>query len=192
MGLSNSAARSLASHCSILLIYDMEGRLRAASSGLSTPLLTSDEGLAIAGNAPVSRKAAAPHFAEIFGSESVLALWLTEHYMEARAANDYHAECELEHNGIPVHVKLETLKQQGKRYGFALLIVDRSYALGDGDAIVTRQQWHDIKNHLGGVKLYATFLKRKLADSEDQTIVDKILNGINGLIEQLARIRRGE
>jgi len=57
---------------------------------------------------------------------------------------------------------------------------------------VTRQQWHDIKNQLGGLKLYATFLNRKLPLTEDRQTVERMLNGINVLIEHLAKIRRGE
>jgi nitrogen fixation/metabolism regulation signal transduction histidine kinase len=174
----------------------MEGKLMAGSGAGSSPLLSPGEGSAIAAGKPPgppeSGETAAQHFADMFGADSMLARWLAEQYLEARRMDDYQTESELEHNGIPLQVRLETLRQHGTPYGIALLLADRSAALGDGDAIVTRQQWHDIKNHLGGVKLYATFLKRKLADGEDQPIVDKILNGINGLIEQMARIRRGE
>jgi len=196
MSGSDSAARSLASSRSIVLIYDMEGKLMAGSGAASSPLLSPAEGSATVACQPSdlqeSGETAAPHFADMFGADSMLARWLAEHYLKARAMDDYQTESELEHNGIPLQVRLETLRQHGTSYGIALLLAARGAALGDGDAIVTRQQWHDIKNHLGGVKLYATFLKRKLADGEDQPIVDKILNGINGLIEQMARIRRGE
>jgi hypothetical protein len=68
----------------------------------------------------------------------------------------------------------------------------RRRAICEGDAIVTRQQWHDIKNHLGGLKLYATYLKRKLPEGEDQEISGKILTGVDALIDKLAKIRRGE
>jgi hypothetical protein len=174
----------------------MEGKLMAGSGAASSPLLSPAEGSAIVAcqpsDLPESGETAAPHFADMFGADSMLARWLAEHYLKARAMDDYQTESELEHNGIPLQVRLETLRQHGTSYGIALLLAARGAVLGDGDAIVTRQQWHDIKNHLGGVKLYATFLKRKLADGEDQPIVDKILNGINGLIEQMARIRRGE
>ena len=177
----------------IVLICDVEGKVRASSTE-SSPLLSAAEMLAVTGNdhERAAGAHAAKHFAEIFESNSLLARWLGEQYIEARESFDYQAECELEHNGKAVHVRLEALRQYGNPYGFALHISDCSPILVEGETIVTRQQWHDIKNHLGGVKLYATFLKRKLTGGDDQPIVDKILNGINGLIEELARIRRGE
>jgi len=191
---SDSAARSPASRNTIVLICDLDGRV-TASSNASSPLLSGLEGSEVTstqGQGPTPEGDAARHFAEVFGSNSHLSRWLAEQYVEARDIFDYQAESELVHDGKPLYVRLEALSQDGHPYGFALHVSDCPRSLLEGETIVTRQQWHDIKNHLGGVKLYATFLKRKLAGGEDLPIVEKILNGINGLIEELARIRRGE
>ena len=64
--------------------------------------------------------------------------------------------------------------------------------LEEGDAVVTRWQWHEIKNHIGALKLYTTFLSRKLLEGDEGQTIEKILKGINALIDFLARIRRGE
>jgi hypothetical protein len=44
---------------------------------------------------------------------------------------------------------------------------------------------------MGALKLYATFLKKKMADGDERRIVEKIFNGVNALIGYLDRIRRG-
>lgn len=59
---------------------------------------------------------------------------------------------------------------------------------------VARKTWHDIQNQLGGLKLYATFLKRKLGSADDQVreTVDKIVAGIDAVAQSIADARRGE
>jgi nitrogen-specific signal transduction histidine kinase len=59
---------------------------------------------------------------------------------------------------------------------------------------VARKTWHDIQNQLGGLKLYATFLKRKLGEADDQVRVtaDKIITGIDAVSQSIANARRGE
>jgi hypothetical protein len=59
---------------------------------------------------------------------------------------------------------------------------------------VARKTWHDIQNQLGGLKLYATFLKRKLGDADDQVreTADKIVAGIDAVAQSIANARRGE
>lgn len=137
------------------------------------------------------------HFAEVFGPDSNLTLWLTDHINEGRKRGDYFAESKLYNGDSHLHVKVESLRNDSELYGFAVYLCGAEHngaplALDEGDAVVTRQQWHDIKNHLGGLKLYATFLKRKLGAGDDQQIVEKMLHGIDVLIEHLAKIRRGE
>ena len=59
---------------------------------------------------------------------------------------------------------------------------------------VARQTWHDIQNQLGGLKLYATFLKKKLGAADDQVreTADKIVAGIDAVSQTIASARRGE
>ena len=50
---------------------------------------------------------------------------------------------------------------------------------------------HDFKNQLGGVKLYATFLKTRLAhDAESVEIVDKIVQGLDGMADNATLVSR--
>jgi nitrogen-specific signal transduction histidine kinase len=67
-----------------------------------------------------------------------------------------------------------------------------SRELAEGGSIVTRKQWHEIKNHIGALRLYATFLKRRMPEGDERQIVEKVLQGVNTLIGYLERIRRGD
>jgi hypothetical protein len=168
----------------MLLICDIDGRVRAVSSeGAFSNLFSVD---------PLDK-----HFTEVFGAGSEIAEWLTGQIDEVRNQDHYKAESCLVHAGKKLAISLEGLRNGEALDGFAIMAtldscVSPQAKLDEGDAIVTRQQWHDIKNHLGGLKLYATFLNRKLPPSEERQTVERMLHGINVLIEHLAKIRRGE
>jgi hypothetical protein len=168
----------------MLLICDFDGRVQAISSrDVSSQLFECD---------PLQK-----HYTEAFGADSQIAEWLNMRFKDAQAASPYYEESCLDHKGDKVAVSLEGLKNGEALYGLAIQVrQDRCgegrASVSEGDAIVTRQQWHDIKNQLGGLKLYATFLNRKLPSTEDRQTVERMLNGINVLIEHLAKIRRGE
>src|ERR1044071_9128128 len=53
---------------------------------------------------------------------------------------------------------------------------------------------HDLKNQLNGLKLYATFLRRRIEKSErpddEQETVGKLINGLNRAAEDLSLIVR--
>jgi nitrogen-specific signal transduction histidine kinase len=52
---------------------------------------------------------------------------------------------------------------------------------------------HDIKNRIGGLKLYATFLKRKLVDQEDLlNVVSKIIASLDQITIEVNKIRKLE
>ncbi len=52
---------------------------------------------------------------------------------------------------------------------------------------------HDIKNRIGGLKLYTTFLKRKLGDQADLLdVVGKMLNSLDQMTVEVNKIRRLE
>ena len=93
-------------------------------------------------------------------------------------------------------LRLDSLNCDGERCGFTLQIAPLGSeiicVLHEGDSVVARKQWHEIKNHVGALKLYATFLKRKMPEGDERRIVEKIFNGVNTLIGYLDRIRRGE
>jgi hypothetical protein len=165
-----------------LLVCDAAGKVQAVSSNSSAVNFAQPE---------TTQK----HFSEVFGRDSQLTHWLTEQIGLARKRGEHYAESTVQNGSCELTVRLESLRRDSELYGFAVYISSPAAggpALGEGDAIVTRQQWHDIKNHLGGLKLYATFLKRKLPAGDDQQTVEKMLSGIDGLIDHLAKIRRGE
>jgi len=53
---------------------------------------------------------------------------------------------------------------------------------------------HDLKNQLNGLKLYATFLRKRIEKSErpgdEQETVGKLINGLNRAAEDLSLIVR--
>ncbi|HSB10744.1 MAG TPA: hypothetical protein VLM38_14750 [Blastocatellia bacterium] len=135
--------------------------------------------------------------AQIPGFGAAINGWLDERIREARGHDEYSAETWLENGDARLFVKLESLRRDDELYGFAVQISPSSTsealsALRDGDSIVERAQWHEIKNHVGALKLYATFLKRKMAEGDERRTVEKIVNGVNALIGYLDRVRRGE
>jgi hypothetical protein len=167
-----------------LVICDAAGRVQAVTSSASSDVIPCS---------PVKHK----HFAEVFGQDSEITRWLTYHMNEARRQGDYYNESQLENGNSPLGIKLESLKCDEEFYGFALTIsplVARNNGSNyeEGDAVIYRKQWHEIKNHIGALKLYATFLTKKLPEGDERQAVEKMLSGINTLIEYLARIRRGE
>jgi hypothetical protein len=155
--------------------------------------------LAVSANPPQEIIACSPvapqHFAEVFGETSAITGWLTNHLGQARRNGDYFAEQQVENAGGVLHVRLESLMCGQELYGFALTlgpVATAGRGLEDGDAVVYRKQWHEIKNAIGALKLYATFLSRKLPEGDERQTVEKMLAGINNLIDYLAKIRRGE
>lgn len=178
----------------VLLICDTNGRLQAASACSGSFATRIGEGnrsrLRSIAAATLCSDAAQKDFAELFGDESAITLWLTDQIKRALASEAYDSESTLTEEG-GIQVKIEGLKCRGVLSGFAVHITEEEPGLGEGAAIVTREQWHEIKNQLGGLKLYATFLGKKLPEGDDRNTVEKILKGVNGLIDELARIRRG-
>jgi hypothetical protein len=56
-----------------------------------------------------------------------------------------------------------------------------------------RRLQHDIKNQLGGLKLYTNFLKKRLAgDNELIEIIDKMNNIVGAITQQVTQIRQEE
>jgi hypothetical protein len=166
-----------------LVICDAGGRVQSVGSGASKDLIDCS---------PIRHR----HFAEVFGQDSEVTKWLTYHMNEARKQDEYYKESQLENGNDLLLIKLESLKCDETLFGFAVTLspfVSRvAKAQEEGDAVVYRKQWHEIKNHIGALKLYATFLTKKLPEGDELQAVEKMLNGINTLIEYLARIRRGE
>src|SRR5436853_4892878 len=167
-----------------LVVCDAAGRLLAISANAPREIISCS---------PVAHQ----HFAEIFGESSAITRWLTNHLGQARREGDYFIESQVETGNGMLHLRLESLMCDQELYGFALTLAPVA-APGaanrpeEGDAVVYRKQWHEIKNAIGALKLYATFLTRKLPEGDERQTIEKMLAGINSLIDYLARIRRGE
>jgi nitrogen-specific signal transduction histidine kinase len=169
----------------MLLVCDSSGRVQAvaASAGQEAQLPT-DELLG-------------RNVEQIFGLGSAMSTWLDARIHEAKNLDEYSAEGNIDNGSAKWFVKLQSLRRDHDLYGFALQILrfdsaEEICVLGAGDSIVARRQWHEIKNHIGALKLYATFLKRKLADGDERITVEKIFNSVNALISYLDRVRRGD
>jgi hypothetical protein len=175
-------------HTTILLIYDLEGNLEAASDSASDFALRPDPA------APAKPELLErTHYTVTFGQSSDLTAWLTIQFDKARKQESDGAQSTVDDPGWGrMNVKFETLRFLNEDSRYAVLISEPHDSMPEGASVITRQEWHDIKNHLGGLKLYATFLKKKIPDREDQDIVEKLLKGINGLIDHLAQIRSGD
>ena len=176
----------------MLLVCDAQGRVQAVNSGAGMEVVSGIK----AGDIGVA------HF---FGQNSAVNLWFLDRIQEAGETADYSAEAslDLEDGDRHVFVRLDSLKCENELYRFALQLcpdqISRSASevselpqLQEGDSIVTRKEWHEIKNHVGALRLYATFLKRRMPEGDERQIVEKVLQGINTLIGYLDRIRRGE
>jgi nitrogen-specific signal transduction histidine kinase len=182
----------------LLLVCDAAGRVQAVNSGAGIEVVSGIN----AGDTGV---------AGYFGQDSPINRWFLERIQEASERADFSAEADLdmEDGDRHVFVRLDSLKCENELYRFALqLCPDQTRPttrelpellqspqlpkLEEGDSIVTRKQWHEIKNHVGALRLYATFLKRRMPEGDERQIVEKVLQGINTLIGYLDRIRRGE
>jgi hypothetical protein len=172
----------------LTMICDSTGELLAIAGGSPTGWLPDLESSLGRGEDGEWR---AKRYLDVFGPASDLTRWITAEMQEARSPGYCGARSDISHNGNAVQVRLEVLRGSGGLFGYALHLT-QGPEISEEATLVDRQQWHDIKNHLGGLKLYATFLKKKIPDGENLQIVEKLLNGINSLIEELARIRRGD
>jgi hypothetical protein len=166
-----------------MVVCDAAGRLLAISANAPSEIISCS---------PVAHQ----HFAEVFGESSAITRWLTNHLGQARREGDYVVESQIETDNGLLHIRLESLMCDQELYGFALTLAPPTPPTGEGleegDSVVYRKQWHEIKNYIGALKLYATFLNRKLPEGDERQTIEKMLNGINSLIDYLARIRRGE
>jgi nitrogen-specific signal transduction histidine kinase len=168
----------------LLLICDATGKVQAVTSKASCDIFTETSFLQ-------------KDVVEIMGLGSSINSWLEERISEARNKDEYSAETSVDNGTGRFFVKLDALKRDDELYGFALQVLPvmqnaAAGALRDGDSVVERKQWHEIKNHVGALKLYATFLKRKMPEGDERQIVEKIFNAVNDLIGYLDRIRRGD
>jgi nitrogen-specific signal transduction histidine kinase len=194
MGASGSGSLWLGNNA-MLLVCDAKGKVQAVNSGADMEVVS-------------GIKSNDVEVGQFFGQNSAVNRWFLERLKEASELADYSAEADLdlEDGDRHVFVRLDSLKCDNELYRFAFQLCPdsartttrelpellQSPRLEEGDSIVTRREWHEIKNHVGALRLYATFLKRRMPDGDERQIVEKVLQGINTLIGYLDRIRRGE
>ncbi|HEY6329138.1 MAG TPA: hypothetical protein VI756_07365 [Blastocatellia bacterium] len=167
------------------IICDRNGKLLAASlegDGWLTPSMQQNQ-------RDYAGQQNQRDYAGLFGPESDLTHWIAAQMQHAGQDNDRGASSDISHNGEVLNVKLECLKNGGELFGYALFLSPQLQGQG---MLADQERWHDIKNHIGSLKLYATFLLKKLPDSEDKQVVERLLKAIDTLADELARIRRGD
>lgn len=177
---------TLPNNARTLVICDAEGRVEAVS--VEAP-----------GSGPAISFPDKKHFSEILGQGSILTVWVAEQIADTQGRNHYCSETTLDsrYGDETLFIRFEALTLGGELRGFAIHIFPKGAvgsirSISEGDAVVTKQQWHDIKNRLSVLKLYATLLRKSLPEGEDQKTADKLLNGIDTITRELAEIRRGD
>jgi nitrogen-specific signal transduction histidine kinase len=165
----------------VTIICDANGTLLAASNEADGWLTSSRQG--------AESNQRVGHYTGIFGPESALSHWISAQMEQGVEEKGTGASSDISHNGEILRVKMECLKNAGELFGYALHLSPQPQ---DQSTKWERERWHDIKNHVGSLKLYATFLQKKLPDGEDKQVVERLLKAIDTLAEQLARIRRGD
>lgn len=156
-----------------VIVVDAAGRVASATSG-------ADALLGVAG------LRAGATLDEALAESPELRTWVAE--TAAGRTNGSGDRCVVGDGAASVEVRFAPLDADG---AFALVAAPAEAAPIHGSE-VSQQAWHDIKNQLGGLKLYATFLKMKLA-SQDETIREttaKIVGGIDAVVRSIAEVRR--
>lgn len=158
-----------------VIICDAEGRVRSASRGA---------GVTFGTDGPLPGTS----IGEALGATPKLRDWIVA---AAERTSDWNGDAcvVLEETGTALDVCLTPLEGGG----FAVVASPAELGTVSPDD-VTQQEWHDIKNQLGGLKLYATFLKKRYGDEEGLVgeTAAKIVGGIDAVVAAIAAARRGE
>lgn len=168
----------------VVVVCDTTGKVLAVSTATADERFSSDA---------VTQKS----IDDLFGQSSAVARWVRGELARADKDEGYFSETTLKEGAARTFVRLDLLERDGESFGFALQVYPDGALSGqsepkEGDSVVTQKQWHEIKNHIGALKLYATFLTRRMQEGDERQTVEKMLNGINLLIDYIAKIRRGE
>lgn len=127
---------------------------------------------------------------DLFAASPELRVWVqsaADGALEHGGSDD----CVVTNAGAPAAVRVEPLGGAGA--GFVLVATPAEPPAIDDDRI-SQKAWHDIKNQLGGLKLYATFLKMRIGDTDElaRETAQKIVGGVDSVVEAIARVRSGE
>jgi hypothetical protein len=157
-----------------VIVFGADRRVRLASSGAAARL----------GVAELREGASLD---DAFSADAALREWASAAAADA-SERGTSGSC-VRPGAAPVRVSIAPIASGG----FALVAADADPPAVDGSQ-VSQQAWHDIKNQLGGLKLFATFLKIKLANQDEQIreTTEKIVGSIDAIVKSIADVRRGE
>ena len=157
-----------------VIMFDADGRVRFASSGAGARLGLADlrEGASLD---------------DAFGGDATLRQWVGVAADRAREAGAS-GSC-VRPGDAPIQFCVAPIATGG----FAVVAADAEPPAVDGERI-SQRAWHDIKNQLGGLKLFATFLKMKVGNQDEQIreATEKIVTAIDAIVKSIAEVRRGE
>lgn len=118
---------------------------------------------------------------------------LLPHLTEMVSANHDQLGCSLMVSGCQYNVQLHRLSDQKTQ--LILINVSRSVTAESKEPqesdLRALRLIHDFKNQLGGLKLYAAFLKKRLASDQDGLeVCEKIIHGLNLMAERSRLVTR--
>jgi nitrogen-specific signal transduction histidine kinase len=159
-----------------VIVFDADGLVRSATSGAA----------ALLGSGELRSGASLD---DAFAGAPTLRQWIALAADRARASGAGDSCVLLGDGGPAVQVCLAPIAGGD---GFALVASPSEPPSVDAES-VSQRAWHDIKNQLGGLKLYATFLKMRLGAQDElvRETSEKIVSGIDAIVRSIAEVRRG-
>jgi nitrogen fixation/metabolism regulation signal transduction histidine kinase len=158
-----------------VIVFDDEGRVRSATPGAGALLGPPEPRV---GATLDDTLAAVPRLHE----------WVAVAVDRARGEGVGDSCVDLD---APSPVEIRIAPVSGDAAGFVLVASPAEPPAPAPDG-VTQRAWHDIKNQLGGLKLYATFLRMKLGGQDEQIreTAGKIVAGVDAVVVAIADARR--
>jgi len=136
--------------------------------------------------------------ADVFKEIPQLTDWLESEMRSRESAINASQQLSLASGQGLLQAHLLSLKSDGQQGGFILLLIAQLDSPQKSEqpnsscssTLLSQRLRHDLKNQLGGMKLYATFLKRRLShDAALVEPVEKIIAGIDALTAQISQMR---
>lgn len=124
------------------------------------------------------------HYRQVFGQLPEVVAWL-DRTLAAQTVDQLQAGVQW----------WQVVPLEGGEPGRMLVIISQTPLQAKGQ--LTAEQLsrirHDIKNQLGGLKLYTNFLKKRLAGEEEVlAIIEKMDSIVASITQQVSQIRHGE
>jgi nitrogen fixation/metabolism regulation signal transduction histidine kinase len=159
-----------------VIVFDDEGRVRSATPGAGALLGTPEPQVGAT-------------LADTLAVVPTLRLWVSVAAYRARTVGIGDACVDFDATPAPVEIRIAPVS--GDAAGFVLVASPAEPPAPSPDG-VTQRAWHDIKNQLGGLKLYATFLKMKFGGQDEllRETAEKIVGGVDAVVVAIAEARR--